>query len=99
MDPCTCSEIGVSPYSQASRAAIGLDPSKSRLDDDFFRFFLANQSLHSLEDCEMDLTLVWVPKLTDLWQVVDGKICRHDQTLTYFVLEPRKECAQPRSRK
>ena len=45
----------------------------------------------------MDLTSVWVPKPTELWQVVDGKICHHDQTLAYFVLEPHKEYVQPRS--
>ena len=36
----------------AAAEAIGLDPSKSRLDDDFFCFLFTNQSLHSLRTIE-----------------------------------------------
>ena len=50
-----------------------------------------------MEDCGMDLTFVGVPKLTELLQVVDVKIRRHDQMMTYFVFEPHEECVQPRS--
>ena len=44
----------------------------------------------------MDLISIWVPKRTELWQGVDGKICHHDQIMTYFVLEPQEECVQRR---
>ena len=44
----------------------------------------------------MDLISVSVPKLTELLQVVDVKIYRHDQMMTYFVLNPHEECVQPR---
>ena len=61
-----------------------------------FFIFLVNQPVHLLtEDCGMDLISIWVPKLTELWQVVDGKIYRHDQMMAYFVLKPHKECVQP----
>ena len=58
----------------------------------FFVFFFGERVSTLTEDCGMDLLSIWVPKLAESWRIVDGKMCRHDPRMTYFVLEPHEEC-------
>ena len=57
------------PACTRTSTAIGLDPSKSQVDDDF----VCQPVSALLEDCGMDLTFMQVPKLTELWQAEDGQ--------------------------
>ena len=61
-------------HKSAVPTAIGFCPSKSRLDDDFFRFLFSQPVSTLIEDCGMNLIFVQVPKLAELWQVKVDKI-------------------------